>query len=993
MDVRVLGPLEVSVEGRPVALGGGKPRALLAMLALHAGAAVSSDRLIEGLWGEEPPATAAKMLQVYVSQLRKALTAAGGGTEIVTRGRGYELCLADGEVDVRRFERLLSDGAAREALALWRGPALADVVNEPFAAGEARRLEELRLDAVELAIDGDLAAGRHREVIGELEAMAAEQPLREKLHAQRMLALYRAGRQAEALGAYRDARRVLVEEIGIEPGPELRELERRILTQDPALAPPVTPAAFAPSEAPRPMGNLPAQRTSFVGRERELAELRRLLAGERLVTVHGAGGSGKTRLALRAAEEAARGFEHGAYFVELAPVADAALVWQTFATALGVPEEPGRGLADGVFAALAGRSALLVLDNCEHLLEAAREAAGALLANCRGVRVLATSREPLGDPAEVVWTIPELSSPGEEGLEVDELLRHDAVRLFVERGGRALPGYRPDEREARAAARVCHRLDGMPLAIELAAARLNMLSAEQIEERLADRLRLLTRGPSSAPARHRTLRATVDWSYDLLSEDERSALARVSVFTGGFDIDAAEHALADDGIAEEEVLDLLTGLVAKSLVARHDEHSRARYGVHATIGEYADERLVELGDPDRVSRRHLDWYLDLMARADEELRGPDQVAWAQRLALDQDNFRRALAWGLSHDEEHKALDLAWHLHHFWLMRGNLEESERWLGDALTRTAGAPPSIARTRALSRWGELAERKGDYAAARGRYADALEMGVALNDAVRQGVALLSLGDIDLAQGRLDGARGHFEAAAAAMHEAGDPERARWPIDALGRLALAAGNTGRALELFETSRADARALGNEGGVGEATLMLGQGAHHDGDHLAARGLYEESLGLLRRCGDRESEAVCMIALGQLAIDSGAPADAAGPLAEALRFAFEAGLRPIVPGCLEALAAVAGADNAATAARLLGAAATFREILGAVPFAPDRARRERTLAAAREALDAEAFAVAYGRGRAMGWREAVELALSVGGDDSQEAATAPRAPG
>jgi len=991
MDVRVLGPLEVSVEGRPVALGGGKPRALLAMLALHAGAAVSSDRLIDGLWGEEQPATAAKMLQVYISQLRKALTAAGGGVEIVTRGRGYELRLAGGEVDVRRFERLLANGAAREALALWRGPALADVADEPFAVAEARRLEELRLDAVELAIDGDLAAGRHREVIGELEALASEQPLREKLHAQRMLALYRAGRQAEALGAYRDARRVLVEEIG--PGPELRELERRILAQDPALAPPATPAVFAPSEEPRPVGNLPAQPTSFVGRERELAELGDLLGSERLVTIHGAGGSGKTRLALRAAEEAARGFEHGACFVELAPVADAALAWQTVASALGVPEEPGRGLADSVLAALAKRSALLVLDNCEHLLEAAREAAGALLAGCPGVRVLATSREPLGDPAEVVWPIPELSSPGEEGLEVDELLRHDAVRLFVERGARALPGYRPNERDARAAARVCHRLDGMPLAIELAAARLNVLSAEQIEERLADRLRLLTSGPSSAPARHRTLRAAVDWSYDLLSEDERSALARVSVFSGGFDIDAAEHALADDGIAEDEVLDLLTGLVAKSLVARHDEHARARYDVHATIGDYAAERLAELGDPDRVSRRHLDWYLGLMARADEELRGPDQVAWARRLALDQDNFRRALAWGLSHGEQHKALDLAWHLHHFWLLRGNLEESERWLGDALGRTAGAPPSIARTRALSRWGELAERKGDYAAARGRYADALAMGVALGDPVRQGVALLSLGDIDLALGRLDGARRYFEAAAAIMREAGDRERERWPIDALGRLALAAGDTGRARELFETSRADARALGNEGGVGEATLLLGQAAHHDGDHLAARGLYEESLGLLRRCGDRESEAVCMIALGQLAIDTGAPADAAGPLAEALRFAFEAGLRPVVPGCLEALAAVAVADDAATAARLLGAAATFREILGAVPFPPDRARRERTLAAARDALDAEAFAVAHGRGRAMGWQEAVELAISVGGGDSQEAATVPRAPG
>ena len=986
LDFHVLGPLAVSSDGRDVTPVRPKQRALLALLLLRVGEVVPSDELIEALWAGRPPRTAQTALHGHVGALRRLL----GPEAIETRTPGYRLCASPEQTDLGRFRARLDDarkaalpahrvGHLKAALGSFRGEPLVDFRNEPFAREDAALLEEMRFSALEEYAEVELELGHDRELVPELERLVAASPMRERVRELLMLALYRSHRQAEALEVYRSGRRVLMDELGLEPGAQLRDLERAILAHDPALAAPARPGSSLPTGSPGRLGNLPELSTSFVGRVRELGEVRRVLSGERLVTIHGAGGGGKTRLALRAAEGAADGFPQGAWLVELAPVSDPALVWHTIAAVLDIPEEPGRGLAESVLAALAGLQLLLVLDNCEHLHEAATEVTVALLAACRGVKVLATSREPLGISGEVVWPIPELSSPDQEESELDSLLRHDAVQLFAERGARAQPGYRVDERDATAVAQICRRLDGMPLAIELAAARLSMLSAVQIEERLADRFRLLTLGEPSAPARHHTLRAVAEWSYDLLSAAERAALARVSVFAGGFDIDAAERVLTSDSTPEERVLDLLGGLVAKSLVTRRDEHGRARYGLHETIREFAAERLLEAGDTAQVCGRHLDAYLALVARVDDELRGPNQFEWAQRLSLEQDNFRGALAWGLSHGEPEKSLDLAWHLHHFWSLRGNLDESARWLGATLTRTTDAPPSVERTRALSRWGELAERAGDFRAARARYAEALAMGRALGDRVREGVALEALGEVDLAQGRLDDARPNFEAAARLLREAGDRERSRWPVDGLGRLALAVGDTALARELFEASRAEARALGNESGVGAAALLLGQAAHQAGDYVTARGLFEESLALARRLGDPESEARGLLAIGRLAIDAGAVEEAAGPLAQALGIAHEAGLLPSIPPCLDALAAVAEVESAEMAARLLGAASTFREMLGLVDFAADRERRERTLRSVQNSLGPRRFAVAHGAGRAMTWREAVDLALPLGG--------------
>jgi predicted ATPase/DNA-binding SARP family transcriptional activator len=959
MEFRVLGQLEVRDGDRVLDIGRGKQSALLALLLLHPDHALSADRLIDELWGERPPATARKTLQVHVLRLRKAL----GPGIIVTRPPTYAVELEGHDLDLHHFERLLAEGRdalaagdadraatlLKDALVLWRGPPLVDLGFEAFAQPEIARLDELRLAAVEEQIDAELVLGRHAEMVPELERLVARHPLRERLRGQHMLALYRSGRQADALDAYRAARAALVDELGIEPGPALRELHGRVLAQNPMLEAP--PAVAAP---PSGRGNLPQPATSFVGREQELEELGAIIERERLVTVHGPGGSGKTRLALRAAERAG-----GAWLVELAPIADPALVWPAVASVFGVQEEPGRTVAECVVTALASRAALVVLDNCEHVLDAARDVAAALLDGCPGLHLLLTAREPLGDPAERVWPIPELS------------LADDAIRLFAERGARSLPGYRLDDGDRAAVANICRQLDGLPLAIELAAARLNVLAPAQIAERLHDRFRLLSRGERGAPARHRTLRAAVDWSYALLSDDEQRALAQASVFAGGFDLDAAEAVLDGDA------LELVSALVEKSLFLRRDEQARARYGAHETIQQFAAEQLAARGDADELRARQLGWCVALLERADDGLRGPDRAAWLTRLAPDQDNFRQVLAWGLSHGEQAHALELAWHLYHFWGARGNLAESERWLGAALEATAAAPASIERTRALTRWGELAELRGDYDAARARHGQALAMGRALDDPVRQAVAELSLGQMDYAQGRFDDARRHLEESDALLRDAGDPERARWPAEALARLEIATGDTAQARRRLEATRDAARALGNEAGVGEATLWFAEAAHRDDELLAARELYTEALGLSLRGGDEDTIARCRLGLGRLDLDSGAPADAVPLLADALRFARDAGLRPLVPDCLDALAvaALAGGDPE-MAASLIGAAAACRERLGTIALERDHRRAEAALAAARAALDGPRFASVHGAGRALGFGEAVERALA-----------------
>lgn len=694
----ILGTTQAArADGTPVALGGARLRALLAALALRPGRALSPDVLIDEVWGAAPPADAAGALQALVGRLRRAL----GHAAIASVDGGYRLCAGPDDVDLHRFERLATEGGralaeadpARaaalldEALALWRGPALDDL---PDAGPEAARAESRRLDARRSRLAADLDLGRPDRALPTLTALCQDHPLDEPLQALRLRALRAAGRSAEALAAYEGIRTGLADRLGTDPGPELRALHAELLCPPPVQPPAPAPPAVPPARDRRP-GNLRARLTSFVGRDADIAALRDDLAAHRLVTLLGPGGAGKTRLSQEGAESAAAAapdaWPHGVWLAELAPLDDPATVPEAVLTALGARETVVRGTAaDGLRAAgdptaldplarlaeqCAGRRMLLVLDNCEHVIGAAAELAERLLAECPGVTVLATSREPLAVPGEVLRPVEPLPDPV-------------ALRLLADRGAAVRPGFRieADEDTAAACAEICRRLDGLPLAIELAAARLRLLSPRGIADRLDDRFRLLTSGSRTLLPRQQTLRAVVDWSWELTDEPERAVLRRLSVFAGGCDLAAAEEVCAGEGVDGRDVAALLGSLIDKSLVVAAPAPDGAmRYRLLETVGEYAGERLDEAGERARTERRHLVAYRELARTTDPLLRGPGQRTAMDRLELEHDNLRTALRRAVAARDEHEALCLVLSLHWFWLLRDHLSDARHWAGAA------------------------------------------------------------------------------------------------------------------------------------------------------------------------------------------------------------------------------------------------------------------------------------------------------------------------
>jgi len=598
LDYTLLGPVEASSGGRTLRLGGGKAKALLARLLLEESRAVPVDRLIDELWPGDPPASAAHAVQVYVSTLRKA------GIEIERRGSGYRLRREPDELDADRFEGQLAaglgdnregrpaDAAAtlREALALWRGEPLGGVPPD-LLADERRRLDELRLAAIEARIDAELTLGLERSVISELEALVAREPLNERFRAQLILALYRSGRQGDALAAYREARLTLVDELVVEPAPALRALHRAVLVQDPALD------AGAAGEPTGP-GRLPSRPRPLVGREHEIVELRSLLARKRLVTLAGAGGCGKTALAVAVARPEAR----TARFVELAPLDDGALVPQAVLAALGLPPSADREPVELLVEHVRTRRLLLVLDNCEHLLPACATLVTHLLDACPEARALATSREPLALEGESVWRVPPLLTPEEEPRPVEQLPQYGAIRLFLERAGVDSPVELTRE-NSEAVSAICRATGGLPLAIELAAAQVPELGVAAVAARAGSPLELLaTREPEG---RHGSMERTIDWTVRLLSEAEQLLFARLSVFAGGWAREAAEAVGADVG-RRTSVAAALERLVVKSLVSF--DHRSGRHGMLEPIRHFAARLLEQEGATDAARLRHAEHF-------------------------------------------------------------------------------------------------------------------------------------------------------------------------------------------------------------------------------------------------------------------------------------------------------------------------------------------------------------------------------------------------
>ncbi|CAM5238071.1 AfsR/SARP family transcriptional regulator OS=Streptomyces alboniger OX=132473 GN=CP975_09975 PE=3 SV=1 [Streptomyces alboniger] len=699
---RLLGPTRAfRPDGTPVAVGGPRLRALLTVLALRAGRAVPVQVLVDEVWPTGPPADAPGALQALVGRLRRAL----GAAAVASADGGYRLRADPDDVDVFRFDRLVGEGADAlaagdaakaavlldDALALWSGEPLADL---PDRTAEATRRQARRLDARRARTAAALALGRAEQILPELGALCDTHPLDEPLQLLRLRALRDAGRPAEALAAYDGVRRVLADRLGADPGPALRALHEELLR---APGPPPGRAPGHPrTRSSRRPGNLRARLTSFVGREADIDALRDDLARARLVTLLGPGGAGKTRLSQEAAEAVAGNLPDGVWLAELAPVEDPADVPEALLTALGARETVLRGAGAEELRALsdrhgedpvvrlvehcAGRRMLIILDNCEHVVEAAARLADELLTRCPELRILATSREPLG-------------VPGEFSRPVEPLPEPVALRLLAERGAAVQPGFTVDG-DPEAAAEICRRLDGLPLAIELAAARLRLLTPRQIADRLDDRFRLLTSGARTALPRQQTLRAVVDWSWELLDDAERAVLRRLSVFAGGCDLPAAEAVCATAGGAYD-VADPLGSLVDKSLVAAAPSPlpgDGMRYRLLETVAEYAGERLDEAGDRAGAERAHLTHYREVARTTDPRLRGRGQRAAVERLETEYENVRTALRHAVAAGDEQEALCLVLSLSWYWQIRGLRMETRHWARDvaALGPDPFAPP---------------------------------------------------------------------------------------------------------------------------------------------------------------------------------------------------------------------------------------------------------------------------------------------------------------
>jgi predicted ATPase/DNA-binding SARP family transcriptional activator len=980
IEFRILGSLEVVDGDRLLALGGPQQRALLAVLLVHRGEPVSSDRLIDELWGERPPASAIKIVHGYVSNLRRLL----GDGLLVTRGRAYLLQLQPGQTDFDRFaarvaegRRAMRDGDARtaatrlrEALGLWRGPPLADLAYEAFAQAEIVRLHESRLAALEERIAAELELGEHASLVGELEALVREHPLREGFIAQLMLALYGAGRQAEALEAYQHARVRLADELGLEPGPALKTLQVQILEQAPALQ--ATRASGHDAErllmaaaSALGTGGLPRPATSLIGRDEELDAVCRLVGGPdaRLVTLTGPGGVGKTRLALEVVHALESSFADGVCWVELAGVTRPDDVGSTVARALGVTPLPGEGPREALLRYLTGRWLLLAIDNFEHVLEAA-ELVAEWHATCEGLSLLVTSRESLNLAAEHCVIVAPLAVPSPDRATVGEVEAIAGSALFLAAARRRDSSFAGSATAAPAIARICARLDGLPLALELAAARTGVLGVEELAARLGEAVTDLGVGARDAPDRQRTLHATIEWSYRTLDEPLQRSFVKFAVFAGGATLEAAQAVTGAD-------LATVQALIGKSLIYRHQEPDGAnRLVMLETIRQYALSRLRADPNQHAVHRRHCEHYLQLVEQAVPRLWTLGEQRALALLDAEIDNLRSALQWSLEAAPE-TCLRLAGQLGKYWRLRPDLE-GLKWLEAALKAAGERAPALDRARArLHHADELSFRHHGAASIDGLRAAAALYRQA-NDHAGLSETLSSLAvSVGVFAGDQAGERRYALQACDHARSAGDDGLLG---RALGKLAVVSGDERRAI--LEQAAELLIPLGDYREVAIAYSNAAYGSLIEDSIAEATSFLESALHAVGRIEDPLETEIILSNIGLARLFSGDLDFARDAFEQALRLCAQHNLRELAGEGIAGLAAVAAAQGRdETAARLRGAART----VGYPPAALDRgidSRLERDyLAAARTRYGDAAWDADERAGARMSCEAAIAYAL------------------
>jgi predicted ATPase/DNA-binding SARP family transcriptional activator len=884
-----------------------KVRALLAELLVYDGRPVSTDELIEDLWKGHPPGKPVGTLQAKVSRLRRVLEDAepGGRQLVVSVPSGYQLDTTTAVVDADQFAALAERARATddlrdrlallaEALALWRGPAFADLSGEPFGRPAVTRLEEERLVVLEERIEARLGLGEHHQVAGELGELVAQHPLRERLRAAHMRALYRAGRQSEALASYGELRDQLVEELGVDPSPQLAELHLAILRHDPQLAPPRTGPVH---------GNLPVALTDLIGRATAIAEVTKLLTAHRLVTLTGPGGVGKTRLAVEAAARIGATCPDGAWLVELGPVAphraapDVGSLVTTVNATLEIRDAPAPGArpataVDRLAGALQAKRSLLVLDNCEHVVEAAAELAQRLLAAAPDLRILATSREPLGLAGEALWIVPPLEAPDPDlDAEAGSLHAFSAVQLFVARAAAAAPGFAVGPTNAAAVAAICRRLDGIPLALELAATRVRGLGVHELATRVDDRFRLLVAAQHGAPPRQQTLRAVIDWSWDLLGPAEQAVLRRLAVPADGCALAGAEQICSGDGVEATDVAPVLARLVDRSMVVMTDTSGAPRYRLLESVAAYGWHRLVAAGEADEVRRRHRRYHTELTEQAASHLRGPDQQDWLELLDPEGANLRRSLVSAVEDGDSGLALRLVNAAAWYWFLRGRLVDGRQALETALAaaRDRGAP---ARARAHAWLTGFTLLAGHVVGSGGRAREA----AALCDAIDQpserprtqwflGFAASDWGDPSTSE----------ELVARALigsRSVGDDWVVAAALSTRAKLAYLRGDLTAVRDNGEQSLMLFRDIGDRWGQLQATEWLGAQAMAIGDYDRATQLYQDGRHMAEALALWPQAADQMSWLGRVEALVGDPARARGLHARAMQLATDHGYQP-----------------------------------------------------------------------------------------------------